>query len=169
MKKLLVVEDPERIEAIKMALENDNKQIIKDDYVFDCYCFVCDRDSSDYFYGCRLTEEHETRGLQVPEFEKLSLNSVSIPDKEMYVVKKFPYAYANDGLLEEVDEVVFNGDCLPNVLASVKYIEDHGLVVSKAKCIAIKDFVNDRDIIDNLFNETSFQEVFDEMKKRVFC
>lgn len=165
MKKLLVVEDPEKIETIKMALENDSKQIIKDDYVFDCYCFVCDRDSSDYFYGCRLTEDYETRGLQVPEFKKLSLNSVSIPDKEMYVVKKFPYAYVNDGLLEEVDEFIFNGDCLPNILASVKYIEDHGLDFSKARYVVINDLENVRNIIDNLLKETDFQDVLVKMEK----
>lgn len=104
--------------------------------------------------------------------DKLELKSLEIPDndkKKTFLIAETMRAYGNDAELKHVDEVICA--CGPfncSILAFAKYLEDHNLDFSKAKYVKILD-LTEKGIIDAIFNETSFQEVFDNIKKRVFC
>lgn len=77
------------------------------------------------------------------------------------------FAYKNDAELGHVDEIVCV--CDPDIcgtLAFAKYLEDHNMDFSKAKCVRLFD-LTEKSIIDAIFNEISFQEVFDGMTKEV--
>lgn len=181
MRKLLVIEKPSVEKCIKNALANyvnDGTHYVPDEYYFDYVKHVSPMESSEGTY------EKDESGRYVGHYydgtlsdyrDKLELKSVNIPDndknKTFLIYEPMPaynHAYKNDAELEHVDEVVCV--CDPDIcgtLAFAKYLEDHNLDFSKAKYIRILSF-EEEDIIDNIFNETSFQEVFDGMTKAVF-
>ena len=176
MKKLLVVETPKMHKCLKEVLENDNKQMIKDDYVFDYYSCVRQMEEFDYVFERQSNGEYIGHSPYIPDatlegFRKLCLDSIGIPDDDKnktFLVRNMPYTCQNDYLLKEVDEIVFVvDDFCQHVLASAKYIEDHGLDFSKVKCVSIVDYSDDV-ILERLSHERNFQEVFDEVKKKVF-
>lgn len=178
MKKLLVVEKPSIEKWIKNALANyvnDGTHYSPDEYCFDYVKHVSSMESAEGTY------EKDESGRYVGHYydgtlsgyrDKLELKSIDIPDndKEKTFLTCTPmFAYENDAELEHVDEVVCV--CDPDIcgtLAFAKYLEDHNLDFSKAKYVKILD-LTEKGIIDAIFNETSFQEVFDNIKKRVFC
>ena len=176
MKKLLVVETPKMHKCLKEVLGNDNKQMIKDDYVFDCYGYVRQMEEYDYVFERQPDGEYIGYSPYFPDatlegFRKLCLDSIYIPDDDKnktFLVRSMPYTYQNDYLLKEVDEIVFVvDDFCQHVLASAKYIEDHGLDFSKVKYVSIVDYSDDV-VLKRLSQEQSFWKVFDEVNTSIF-
>lgn len=177
MRKLLVIEKPSVEKCIRNALanyENDGTHHVPDEYCFDYVKHVSKME------GPEGTYKKDESGTYVGHYydgalsgyrEKLELKSIDIPDndKEKTFLTCTPmFAYKNDAELEHVDEIVCV--CDPDIcgtLAFAKYLEDHNMDFSKAKCVRLFD-LTEKSIIDAIFNEISFQEVFDGMTKEVF-
>lgn len=178
MKKLLIVNKLWEEKDIKNALAN---------YVNNEYCHLSDEYCFDYakyilpLEGPAGIYEKSDSGRYVGHYydgtlsgymDKLELKSVDIPDndkKKTFLIAETTRAYSNDAELERADEVICACSSFDyGILAFAKYLEDHNLDFSKAKYVKIRD-LTEKSIIDAIFNEISFQEVFDEMKKRVFC
>ena len=177
MKKLLVVEKPSIEKWIKNALAhyvNDGVHYSPDEYCFDYVKHVSPMEGPE---GAYTKDEsgryvgHYYDGTLSGYRDKLELKSIDIPDNDKektFLTCESMHAYKNDAELEHVDEVICA--CEPDIcgtLAFAKYLEDHNLDFSKAKYIRLLDYT-EKYIIDNLFNEISFQEVFDGMTKAVF-
>ena len=177
MKKLLVVEKPSIEKWIKNALAhyvNDGVHYSPDEYCFDYAKHVSQMEGPEGTYkkdesGKYVGHYHD--GTLSDYRDKLELKSVDIPDNDKektLLTCETMFAYKNDAELEYVDEVICA--CDPDIcgtLAFAKYLEDHNLDFSKAKYVKICD-LTEKSIIDAIFNEISFQEVFDRMKKEVF-
>lgn len=177
MRKLLVIEKPSIEKYIKNALANyvnDGTYYVPDEYYFDYVKHVSpmkspegtyEKDESGRYVG------HYYDGTLSDYRDKLELKSVNIPDNDKdktFLTCKSMHAYKNDAELEHVDEIICA--CDPDIcgtLAFAKYLEDHNLDFSKAKYVKIR-YLTEKSIIDAIFNEISFQEVFDRMKKEVF-
>ena len=178
MKKLLIVNKTYEEKCIKKALANfvnSGTRYLSDEYCFDYAKYVLPLEGPAGIYekgeSGRYTGHYPDGSPTSEILDKLELKSVDIPDndrKKTFLIAETMRAYGNDAELEHVDEVICAcGPFACGILSFAKYMEDHILDFSKAKYVKIFD-LTEKGIIDAIFNETSFQEVFDKMKKDVF-